>query len=208
MIETDVPASPYRQAFTLKWAAKRLCLPISTLRRWLDEGLFPGAFRLQGETYIQRDEMLSWLAAYAPEKAALFETKLVFPHLPPTPPGSTERHPDAGNRCFDVYGLPVGEYDKLWRHQGGQCAMCGRAGTLTKNGPVGLVIDHDHVTGRVRGLLCGPCNTALGVYEGMERDRAEAYLRKPPAAEAGVVGFHRHDTPRDVPIGPKKIVIP
>ena len=38
--------------------------------------------------------------------------------------------------------------------QGGTCAICGRAGRL--------VIDHNHSTGQVRGLLCFECNTMLG----------------------------------------------
>jgi uncharacterized CHY-type Zn-finger protein len=40
------------------------------------------------------------------------------------------------------------------------CAICHRALDELEHG---LVVDHDHVTGKVRALLCGNCNTALGL---------------------------------------------
>ena len=48
--------------------------------------------------------------------------------------------------------------------QDGVCGACGRAETITRAGNLKtLAVDHDHGTGRVRGLLCGRCNTALGL---------------------------------------------
>ena len=41
--------------------------------------------------------------------------------------------------------------------QDGKCAICHQV-------PTKLVIDHDHETGLVRGLLCSPCNTSLGGF--------------------------------------------
>ena len=40
------------------------------------------------------------------------------------------------------------------------CAICNQTEPDRK-----LCIDHDHVTGKVRGLLCNPCNTALGLFK-------------------------------------------
>ena len=55
------------------------------------------------------------------------------------------------------YGLSVDEYDAMVAAQHGKCAACG---AKTK-----LVLDHDHETGHVRGLICNPCNLALGFAE-------------------------------------------
>lgn len=50
----------------------------------------------------------------------------------------------------------VFDYTFLLERQGGGCAGCGSK----PNGKM-LLIDHDHETGRVRGLLCHPCNLAV-----------------------------------------------
>ena len=60
------------------------------------------------------------------------------------------------DRC--LYGLPKGAREKMIEEQNGQCAICGNIPTTRR----GLHIDHDHETGKVRGLLCHGCNTAIG----------------------------------------------
>lgn len=58
------------------------------------------------------------------------------------------------------YGISVDEYDRMFAAQGGRCAICRTAfGTDYKT--CGKV-DHCHITGRVRALLCTGCNTGLG----------------------------------------------
>jgi len=57
-----------------------------------------------------------------------------------------------------VYGA---DYDRLLKRQGGRCAGCGGRPQKKR-----LAVDHDHKTGRVRGLLCSTCNhDILGVAE-------------------------------------------
>lgn len=74
-----------------------------------------------------------------------------------------------------TYGLKPGEYERMYKEQGGVCAICRRATGATKR----LAVDHDHNTGLVRGLLCGPCNKLVGYFRNSPEafDRAAAYLR-------------------------------
>jgi hypothetical protein len=59
------------------------------------------------------------------------------------------------------YGLSQVEFDSLLKKQGGRCAICK---TEDWNGK-GPHIDHDHKTGKVRGVLCSNCNAAVGMVK-------------------------------------------
>ncbi len=80
------------------------------------------------------------------------------------------------------YGMTVEEFDALLGAQENQCACC-------RELLVQPAVDHCHKTGRVRGLLCGPCNRALGhAREDKERClRLAAYLEANTCCVAGKV---------------------
>jgi hypothetical protein len=90
-----------------------------------------------------------------------------------------------GSRHYHLkrrYGIGADEFDEMVAAQGGVCAVCGR--------PDPEHVDHDHVTGRVRGILCFNCNGGLGQFAD-DIDRLESaahYL-----AIAGVVADHARD---------------
>jgi hypothetical protein len=73
-----------------------------------------------------------------------------------------ERNPGVWKERYleNTYGLSLEDYYKLLEKQGGVCAICHKP-------PVGerLAVDHDHVTGKVRGLLHRWCNSAIGFFE-------------------------------------------
>lgn len=79
-------------------------------------------------------------------------------------------------RLTRLYGITPDEYLALLQSQGGKCALCYTAEAKSRGGE--LVVDHDHETGRVRGLLCSPCNSWLGGYEKrrLELWRVQVYL--------------------------------
>jgi hypothetical protein len=58
------------------------------------------------------------------------------------------------------YGITLDEYDRLFHSQGGVCRICRLPDPTGRR----LSVDHDHKTGRVRGLLCHKHNTALGGF--------------------------------------------
>ena len=56
------------------------------------------------------------------------------------------------------YGMTIADYEAMDAAQGHTCAICRRP----PNGKGRLHVDHDHLSGEVRGLLCFTCNAALG----------------------------------------------
>lgn len=70
------------------------------------------------------------------------------------------KHPGIGYDYALIrdYGISRARFIELLDIQCNRCLICGRDN-------VKLVVDHDHETGRVRGLLCKSCNGGLGVYE-------------------------------------------
>ncbi len=71
---------------------------------------------------------------------------------------------------------------ELAAYQGGVCAVCGNSPNMSKKRG-GLHVDHDHSTGKVRGLLCESCNVGLGFFKDSSIKLAKAieYLLSPPA---------------------------
>lgn len=57
------------------------------------------------------------------------------------------------------YNLSFEQFEQMRIKQNNQCKTCKREFIKTPH------IDHNHITGQVRGLLCGPCNRALGLIK-------------------------------------------
>ena len=78
-----------------------------------------------------------------------------------------------------TYGISDEDNHELFLLQGGRCWLCQKATGATKS----LAVDHDHVTGEVRGRLCGPCNQFIGK------------LGDDPEAARRLVAYLTGDTP-------------
>jgi len=74
---------------------------------------------------------------------------------------SYQSYKDSGgvkfSRLLRKYGITRTDYESMLDSQGGGCAICGSRPDL-------LCVDHDHLTGKVRGLLCSTCNKGLGHF--------------------------------------------
>ncbi len=76
-----------------------------------------------------------------------------------------------------AHKLTRAQYDELLASQGHGCAICGNS----RPGGRGIFhIDHDHVTGKIRGILCASCNLSLGMMKDNTEilKRAIEYLEK------------------------------
>lgn len=78
---------------------------------------------------------------------------------------------------YRKYGISPRQYDKLFEKQGECCAICGKHQSKLKTT---LNVDHNHETGKIRGLLCVACNRLLGYAQDNQDILREAiqYLEK------------------------------
>lgn len=75
-----------------------------------------------------------------------------------------------------LYSITLEDYVKLFSKQNGVCAICFEECKTRKS----LSVDHNHVTGKVRGLLCNRCNRAIGMFNDDPAilERAKKYIIK------------------------------
>ena len=59
------------------------------------------------------------------------------------------------------FGIDLNTYNLMFLKQEGKCAICGIHQSQLKQS---LNVDHDHITGKVRALLCPKCNGGLGIF--------------------------------------------
>jgi len=80
-------------------------------------------------------------------------------------------------RLLKKYGINNEQYNSLIKKQNNKCAICN---TQDNNFRKKLSVDHDHKTGKIRGLLCYKCNLILGnANDSIEiLNKAKKYLKK------------------------------
>lgn len=91
--------------------------------------------------------------------------------LPGRRPGRKKTHVGKTNaeisrawQLQDRYGITQEQYDAMHAAQGGVCAICGKPPKGGRTSSKNLHVDHDHATGKIRGLLCNDCNPGLGKF--------------------------------------------
>ncbi len=87
------------------------------------------------------------------------------------------------------YGITLTQYNVMLKEQNGVCAICGNPETrMNRRGTIRLLsVDHDHASGRRRGLLCSACNSGLGYFKDdcVRLHSAIAYLTSGQSHQAG-----------------------
>lgn len=81
------------------------------------------------------------------------------------------------SKLKSTYGISLNEYNELLKVQGNCCAICKKPQQEQKRN---FAVDHDHNTGKIRGLLCIKCNRGIGLLQDNVDIIQEAvkYLRK------------------------------
>lgn len=73
---------------------------------------------------------------------------------------------DRGYLLKHKHGLTLKQYEAMAEKQFHRCAICGDYETRANQGGImNLNVDHDHDTGKIRGLLCNRCNRVLGMVK-------------------------------------------
>ena len=85
----------------------------------------------------------------------------------------TNKEPDRAyeNKLKRLYDMTLTEYDEMLESQGNGCWICGR--TPGEEGKR-LAVDHNHITGKPRALLCGDCNRGIGMFRDSPQLTAKA----------------------------------
>lgn len=74
------------------------------------------------------------------------------------------RHEHWAYSLMRKYGITAEDYDRMFQEQGGRCAIC-RTDQTGHKAHYRMHVDHDHLTGKVRGLLCNQCNVGLSNFK-------------------------------------------
>jgi hypothetical protein len=74
------------------------------------------------------------------------------------------------------YGMTISDWEKLFDSQGRKCAVLGCRAEIS--GGHGWCVDHNHETGKVRGIICQRCNHALSYLESQLFDSWQEYLKR------------------------------
>lgn len=87
------------------------------------------------------------------------------------------QHKWRDNQLKVKYGITLQDYYDMLGHQNHICKICPTPHSEDKK--KGLHVDHCHASGRIRGLLCGQCNTALGGFKDSVElmERAIEYIK-------------------------------
>ena len=75
------------------------------------------------------------------------------------------------------YGMNRLQILEMYESQNGKCKLCDEEIQFGRYKKTSVHVDHCHDTGRVRGMLCLRCNTVLGMYENLDKEIFDEYIK-------------------------------
>lgn len=163
---SDKPCAVCGALFTPRSGRSRYCVTCRPAA-WRAVGVASNATRRAANPAEERAKNAAWRAAN-PDKVRAQNAAW------------RAAHPDRvrADHLRIAYGITIDDYEAMLQSQQGVCAICGRPPQTRR-----LHVDHDHVTLRIRGLLCDSCNRRIvgRVRHGDVLRRAAHYLDEPPA---------------------------
>lgn len=87
------------------------------------------------------------------------------------------REKSINDKLVRKFGLTYDEYKIKLESQNGVCSICGKSPEQNKKL---LAVDHNHVTGKIRGILCSSCNICIGFIEknNLDFNKIKEYLNQ------------------------------
>jgi DNA repair exonuclease SbcCD ATPase subunit len=143
----DVKTPEERRAYDKAWRAKQPNYRHEEMKQWRKDNKETVQQESRDYYDAHREKILAYLAVYRRDNKETLAVK--------------QKENQHRYRLSEVYGITEEEYAALLSAQGGKCAVCGGDNSSSRLS-THLFVDHDHKTGKIRGLLCNNCNMALG----------------------------------------------
>jgi hypothetical protein len=127
--------------------------------------------RITAYTKLNRDKVLEYKKRYREENTDKVRTEKQLWYQSNTEymkQKNREKYiqtPDVNrNANLKKYGITIEDYEHMFKQQQGCCKIC-KSNDVKNKRVKHFAVDHDHKTGKVRGLLCHSCNRALGYLQ-------------------------------------------
>jgi hypothetical protein len=126
---------------------------------------------------IAREKRLKWEASHKPEMKEYLADYYKKNRKEALEYYATHRERARDRKLKRVFGITLGEFRVLSESQNDLCAICNKKEIIPNRS---LCVDHDHTTGKIRGLLCYKCNVMIGMSnESIQiMENALTYLKK------------------------------
>jgi hypothetical protein len=162
----------YHTAYNRKWRARNPSKVKESLQRWRKSEHGKAKIKARRRTEAARKYHRDWMRrTYHAEDSTRRERLASSKKWHETHPDRIMAHLRK-HKLMQHYGITEEQYQELLKKQNGVCALCCKLPDSNRR----LAVDHNHKTGKIRGLLCSRCNNLLGQIERLNYSVLALYL--------------------------------